>query len=508
MKKLPHLLLFLPVLAVMSGCQAEQQEEGPGEMVAASAVVEIPVTSATDAAMADFKAGLHAMDVGRTQDANELFEAAAENDPSFGSAYLYIANTAASWQEYKTAMELAAADLEGMSDGEKLLVDINMTAFNNDADRQLQLSEQLVQEYPSSPRAWLNLGSVLSGLNRHEEARTAMVKAVELDPTFVAAHSAIGISYIFGEPKDYKAAEVHLQHAIDLEPEEARPYIDMGDLHRARQDLVGARDLYMKAAQVDPTSEVAFSKAGHADSYLGNFDQARSDFDRASELAESGSKAAWMSFRAFVNLYAGDPQAAVEELAVLLESIDVGMGIPEEEILGAKSLVVTNIATIALHEGMLDVAAEAIEQRNALLRAGAEIVGTEDFSRAREANIAFFEGLLAVAAGDFETARAKAEENARLVEPENNPRKMEAYHNLMGWTALAEGDYQAAVEQYRQANLNNIYVKYHLALALEGAGNEEEAIRFFTEVAEWNFNSVGYGLVRNAAIEKLERAAV
>jgi hypothetical protein len=46
-----------------------------------------------------------------------------------------------------------------------------------------------------------------------------------------------------------------------------------------------------------------------------------------------------------------------------------------------------------------------------------------------------------------------------------------------------------------------------LAVALEGAGFTEQATKLFTEVAEFNFNSVGYALVRNAAIKKVEKVA-
>ena len=64
---------------------------------------------------------------------------------------------------------------------------------------------------------------------------------------------------------------------------------------------------------------------------------------------------------------------------------------------------------------------------------------------------------------------------------------------------LEQGDYEKAVEHYRQANLTVIYTKYHLAAALEGAGKKTEAREVYKEVAEWNFNSVGYALVRKDA---------
>jgi tetratricopeptide (TPR) repeat protein len=493
----------------MSGCQTEQQQtqdEPPAGMIAASAVTEIPVMDATDMAMADFEAGLYAMDVGRFNDANDLFRAAAEKDPDFGSAYLYIANTANSLEEYKTAMDRAVAAKDEMSDGEKILVDINMTGFTNDVDESLTLAERLVELYPASPRAWLNLGFTLGGLNRHEEARTAMGKSVELDPTFIAGHSALAGSYLFNDPKDFALAEVHTNHAIDLAPQEAGPHIAMGDLRRAQQDLIGCRESYRRATEVDPTSAVAFSKSGHPNSFLGYYDEARSDFDRASALAEGGGKATWMNFKAYVHVYEGNSTAAIEELGTVLESIDA-MGIPEDEINGAKVFVLSNIATIAMHEGMVEIATKAVEKRNELVKKNAEIVGTEEFTRSQKANIAAWNGMVAATAGDYEAARAAAGEYATLVETQNNPRKMELYHAVLGWTALQEGNHQMAVEEYRQSNLNNIYNKYMLAVALEGAGFTEQATKLFTEVAEFNFNSVGYALVRNAAIKKVEKVA-
>ncbi len=510
MKRLSHLLPFLPILLLMSGCQTEQQqareEAQQAEMIAASAVVEIPVMEATNMAKADFEAGMYAMDVGRVNDANKLFRAAAEKDPDFGSAYLYIANTANSWEEFKAAMDKAVAAKDGMSDGEKMLVDINMTAFTNDADESLRLAQELVELYPASPRAWLTLGYNLQGLNRHEEARTAWIKSVDLDPAFIAGHSALAVSYLFNDPKDYAIAEAHINQAIELAPREAGPHIAMGDLRRAQQDLMGCRESYRKATEVDPTSAVAFSKSGHPNSFLGYYDEARSDFDQASALAEGAAKVTWLNFKAYVHLFEGNPAAAIEELGTVLEAID-GLDIPEDEINGAKIFVLSDIASIAMHEGMVEIATPAVEKRNEIMKKNAEIVGTKEFALGQMANIAAWNGLLAATAGDYEAARAAAEEYAALVESQNNPRKMEFYHAVLGWTALQEGDHRAAVEEYRQSDLNNVYNKYLLAVALEGAGFTQQAMNLFTEVAEYNFNSVGYALVRNAAIEKVEKAA-
>ncbi|MEE8278310.1 MAG: tetratricopeptide repeat protein, partial [Thermoanaerobaculia bacterium] len=73
------------------------------------------------------------------------------------------------------------------------------------------------------------------------------------------------------------------------------------------------------------------------------------------------------------------------------------------------------------------------------------------------------------------------------------------YYRVIGLVHLLQGDYAKAVEHYRQANLNTMYIKFHLAQALEGLGETEEARRLFKEVSEWNFNSVGFALVHEEA---------
>jgi hypothetical protein len=79
---------------------------------------------------------------------------------------------------------------------------------------------------------------------------------------------------------------------------------------------------------------------------------------------------------------------------------------------------------------------------------------------------------------------------------------MENYHELVGLTHLLQNRHREAVAEYRQANLTNIYVKYHLALALEGAGQADEARALFREIGTNNFNTVAFALVRKDALAR------
>jgi tetratricopeptide (TPR) repeat protein len=504
MRRLTFIFALLPIVALMSGCAAG--EEG-GEGISAAAVAEIPVTTASDEALTDYMEGQHALDVGRAQDARDLFRQAAEKDPLFTMAHLNVSNTTNSAEEFNAALDLAAANMSAATEGERLLVQINQTFLDNDVDRRLQLAGQLVDLYPASPRAWVTLAGIQTGLNRHAEARTSLTKALDLDPNHVLAHTNLGFSYLFNDPRDLTEAEVYMGRVVELEPDEPQPQINLGDVYRASQNLDDSRAAYSRALELDPTNGIALVKRGHVNSFLGYYDEARQDYDQSMAVAREQNKANFANYRAFTHVHEGNPQAAVDELERLLASVE-GLGIPEDQHDGVKIFILSNQATIAMHHRMLDVAERAIERRSIHVRNISEMFGREDVSRQNEGGIAFWEGMLAARAGDYETARSKAEENANLVEPDNNPRKMEPYHNLMGTVSLLQSDYQEAVGHYRQANLNNIYVKYHLALALEGAGNEDEARALFKEVAEWNFNSVGYALVREDATQRSERARV
>ncbi|HEX9933900.1 MAG TPA: tetratricopeptide repeat protein, partial [bacterium] len=121
----------------------------------------------------------------------------------------------------------------------------------------------------------------------------------------------------------------------------------------------------------------------------------------------------------------------------------------------------------------------------------------------QEAGIAYIEGMLAVKKGKFDAAEEKAKTIVKLLKPDANPRKMEPVHALRGAIALEQGRYAEAAEHFRQGNYeNDVYIKYLLAKSLEGAGQTDEAMKLYQEVATYNFNDVGFALTRKEAMMK------
>lgn len=499
MYRKPTSLIAVFALVLIGACAPEQEEVEVAQPVAEP----IPLTATSEEVEALLDEGHYLSDVGRVVEARGKFVAAADADPGCVQAHVYQAANALSFQEFQQALD-AAANAEGGNEGERKLVAIYQTFLTNDTEQGIALAEELVAMYPNSPRALTILAGLQAGNNEAEAARASYRRALDLDPEYAAALFGIAGNYLFAEPRDFEAAEQWADKAIAAYPDEAKAYELLGDVKRGQNDLEAALEAYNRASEVDPTLAVAHHKRGHINSFLGNIEEARAAYDRGVEAAAVENKANYAVFKAFTRIHEGDMEAAIDELVMLAEQVP-DMGTPEDQIKGSQTFALNSAAQVALHAGMLDRAAELVEERNELAMAIAGDVGTEDAERLQKAACHQWDGLLAAYRGDEEGAAAEAAEIETLLAEDDNPRKMEGAHFALGVAALENEDFAAAVEHLRQADYrNNIYVRYQLALAEEGAGNTEEAAELFNHVATFNFNSVGFALAGRAAKEKAE----
>lgn len=313
--------------------------------------------------------------------------------------------------------------------------------FDNDLDGQLALGRQLATLAPQSPRAWLALAAAQQAVNRSAEARASMTRALELAPRLFVAHTDLGNSYLFVDPRDFAKALEHMEHAANLAPDEPWPHDLLGDAYRALSDLDKAKAAYTRAHQLNPADASPLQQRGHVNTFLGDYAAARADYDSAIARGRANEKPVFGVFRAFVSVHAGNPQAAIDELNQLVAAVD-GMGVPDAR--GVKTNALTNAAVIAIHSRNFPAAQQILKQRSALMLEAAAAVGTPAFRRAQEASIAYFDGWLAARKGEYATAWRLADRVAKLVEPDANPRKMEPVHELKGFVALYQADYSVA----------------------------------------------------------------
>ncbi len=468
---------------------------------ALAAVQEIPVTTKSADARLAFDAGQAALDRGDAQQANDLFRAAVAADPDFTYAWYNLSNVTFSTEEFNAALRGGKQGAAQASEGERLLLEFNERFLDNDFNAQLALAQQLTTKYPESARAWMLLAAAQAALNRFSEQRATLEKVMALAPQFAPAPFTLGASYLFNQPTDFARAEQYYRRAIALAPGVDMYYWSLGDVFRGSNRLDDARRYYQLALKLDPRDLTAPVKLGHVDSFLGNFADARADYDRGIAAAGPANAGFLVPFKALTYVYAGDPATAVKSLEKLVTDID-GFGAAPDQRLNAKVFALTAAASIAMWSGLYDDAARIIEARSALMRENARVIGTPAFANIQETQIAFFEGQLAAWRGDYATAKQRAKKMAGLVAAENNPRKMEPCHELLGLVALRQKDYRQAVGEFRQADLTQLHNKFQLAQALEATKAVDEARGLYREVAVNNFNTVDFALLRDQARKK------
>jgi len=158
--------------------------------------------------------------------------------------------------------------------------------------------------------------------------------------------------------------------------------------------------------------------------------------------------------------------------------------------------------TVAFHHNMLPEAQSILDQITKITEDSIKRVQDRDFERQQKANLLLLEGQIAARKKDYKTAQSKAEENRRMIESDSSPRKLEGYYGVLALVEQLQGNYAKAVDLYKKADQTILYVKYQYALALNGAGNRDEAKKIFREVAQYNFNLVDFALVRKDAMRQ------
>ena len=486
MKKIfPSLLLVLPALTI--GTIANTQEKASGLLF----------TTSSNEAKSYFSQGLKYNDLGDSRRAREAFQKATEQDPKLAVAYIYRANNAVTPQEFAENLKKAKENLSTASDWEKLFYDFTETFLTDDFNKRLASAQKMVAMFPDMARSYVYLGEAYGNRKDFVQARQNYEKAISADPTWPMGYIALANSYLFEEPRDFKKVEENANKLITLSPT-ASAYILLGDAYRAQNNLQKARDNYSKAVEMDMESPAGFYKRGHANTYLGDYENARTDYEQAGKLDIIPAFA--KQYIAFTYLYQDDPKKALE---VLMDEAEQMNQAGDDKATSAKFELLNIAAQIAFHINDAQSLQAIVESAGPLSEEIGNSIATEEAKRSLKADQLYWKGILKTMSNDFMDAATKANEMKTVLEPIQNPRKLEGYEELMGHISYQQKDYKTAIDHFEKTNMQNVYDKYWLAKAYEAAGKEEKAAAIYKELANYNFNNVGYALVRNEVKKKM-----
>jgi len=164
---------------------------------------------------------------------------------------------------------------------------------------------ELVIVHPEDSEVRAMLGTTYRELGLYGEAEVEYQTACKLDPRQAEAHEGLGIlADLRGDKGD--AALASLQKAIELQPENAAFYNNLGFAYYQRGRFADAEAAFHEALRRDPSMRRSRNNLGFTYAQRGDFQGASREFERG------GSRAMAVNNLGFVLERTGKPEAACE----------------------------------------------------------------------------------------------------------------------------------------------------------------------------------------------------
>jgi tetratricopeptide (TPR) repeat protein len=454
---------------------------------------KIPVTTASQEAKKEFLLGQELSDNLQATKSIEHFDKAIALDPSFASAFLNRANNSFTTKEFFDNLKEAMNHKGSVSEGERLLILAADAGANANFQIQKECLEKAVALYPNDERAHFTLGAYYFGQQEYKEAIDQYEKSIHLSDRFAPAYNILG--YAYRQIENYHEAEKVFKKYTELIPNDANPYDSYAELLLKIGRFDESITNYKKALALDST--FTSSEVGLCMNYLyqGNKENAAWTVRQLFAMARNpGERRQAFFIKAVVDIDEGNMESGLKDFDdeyVVGKEINDAAGMSGD--FAAK-------ANILLEMGRYDEALKTFD-------ASVDIIEHSDLSANMKKNVLviahFNRAQVAVARGDLATAREETEEYWQGVKKKNNSNQIRFTHELNGLIALAEKKYDKATAELLQANQQDPYNIYRIALAFEGKGDLARAEEFYKKAAEfYGLPALNYAFIRAKAAAK------
>lgn len=161
--------------------------------------------------------------------------------------------------EFEEAIPLLESLLTANPNDPDLLYNLGMVYSDmGQIEEAIALLSRAVETNPESANSFVALGVAYQRNRQPSEALEALRNAIKLDPANSYAHRNLG--GIIASLGGYREAEPHLREAVRLAPNNQQAVYGLAaTLHKLGDEghLKEADDLYQRAIEIDPTSQVA-----------------------------------------------------------------------------------------------------------------------------------------------------------------------------------------------------------------------------------------------------------
>ncbi len=426
----------------------------------------------------------------RAHDGRQLFEQAAEKDPSFAMAHYQLAVNSATAKDFFAHLNQAVALSDKASEGERLTIQVTKAGADAQPKKAVDLAEELASKYPGDERAQFILGNSYLGQQNYEKAIEQYKKAIAINPSFAGAYNSLG--YAYRPLEKYDDAEAAFKKYIELIPNDPNPYDSYAELLMKTGRFDESIAQYKKALSVDPHFSNSFIGIATDLMLQGKHDQAAAQAWKLYDAArDDGDRRFALFARSVIYVDAGKTAAAVKE-------------IEKEYALDAKLADTANMSGDALLIG--NILLDAWKPDEAAKRFGQSLDLVEKSSLSpdvkEDAKLAdhYNKGRVALAKGDVPTAKTEAAAYLSGAEGRNNKFRIRQAHELAGAISLQEKDFDGALTHLGEANQQDPQVVFYTALAYKGKGDSAKAKEWAAKAANANVLPLAsYAFVRQKA---------
>jgi len=457
---------------------------------------EIPITTSSEEAFELFLEGRDKLENLEIAAAALLFDEAIENDPDFALAYLYRSQSGGGFEVARENLENAISLVDIVSEGEKHLILCYQAQSERDGSKAKEHLDQLLKLFPDDKRVQ-NLAGIYFQYAKadFETALQHYLKATELDSNYAPAYNLIG--YAHSASGNYEAAEQAFKTYIALIPDRPNPYDSYAELLLKIGRFDESIEQYRLAFEKDTLFTGALKGIGDNYVFKGDFSKAREyyqkQYDRTPVI---NGKLGALFWKALSYVYEGN----IVEASNVLEQRRT---LSEEENLIPNLIGSYNIAGLILTEsGNPEAGMEYYGKASELMQ---ESELPDPVKEGYSLGAMLSRCHILIAKNEIERAKAEADKCKQKLESRQNPFELRRLNAILALLELKQDNYDEALEYFSEADTEDPYNWYYMAVAYEKKGDKENASKLFAKIAGWNENSLGLALVRQRAIDKTKK---
>jgi tetratricopeptide (TPR) repeat protein len=484
---MPGIKLFTPIillfLVLCIGCT--QQDAG-----------KMPITTNSDQAKVNFLKGRELFDKLRLQESLEHFEKAIGDDPEFGMAYFYFSQAQPTAKGFFEQLDNALLCVDKISEAESNLILGLQAAINGNPMLEREYYQKNVDAYPDDERMLTLLATNYYGQQEYQKAVDLYNNAVKINSDFSPGYNQLG--YANRVLEKFDDAEIAFKKYTELIPDDPNPYDSYAELLMKVGRYEESIEQYQAALKLNPNFVASHIGIATNLNYLDKQSEAREQCQKLFDIARNDGEKRTALFAMAVSYVDEDDNKnaikKIEEQYALADRInDAANKAADLNIIGN---IYFECANCPAAKGRYDLAIKTIRESNL----------SEKVKANAEMNYSNNEALIAMEDGDYNTAKLKTEEYWQKAVANNNPTQKRICAGTNARIAMAEKDFDTAIEFLNNANLQNPYNLYRLAICYKMKKDFKNAKLYCEKAANFNaLNSMNYAFCRIKAKEMLEK---